>query len=420
MQLEKLKNIIQSSNVNFLLGSGLSKPYLATLANIENWLTECQSVTDEKTRNLIEDALKIEYVESVMKPCLYRPQEKNGENVKEDEEAKKAKDLRETEIAYQKFLSIWNYIISHRGSGLWGKQINLFTTNIDPFVEEAAERLGLEFNNGFKGVLNPVFREESFNAIVAKLSPLYQKSSEIPTFNYLKIHGSINWKTGDNQGKILYDRGLSVLENVVRCIREYPCEYQIMKRAREAVEGVLKGNTRKVTLKDLKDAAEFCLREEKSPCKENEKKMQSFRDAYDKLVMIHPRKTKFRETVLDLHFYELMRLYANALERASTCLFVAGFSFADEHIAQITLRAAVANPTLLILVFAYDADERGRISSRLGTSHNNNIVVLSPQEFWDSQGQEFRESMKEQGSCERFDLNSINKYVFESIKKLID
>jgi hypothetical protein len=34
-QLEQIKNVIQDCNLNFLLGSGLSSPYLKTLGNIE-------------------------------------------------------------------------------------------------------------------------------------------------------------------------------------------------------------------------------------------------------------------------------------------------------------------------------------------------------------------------------------------------
>lgn len=48
-----------------------------------------------------------------------------------------------------------------------------------------------------------------------------------------------------------------------------------------------------------------------------------------------------------------MRIYSNALERENSILFVMGFSFADEHIAKITQRAADTNPTLQIVVFAY-------------------------------------------------------------------
>ena len=48
MNLDKLKNIIQSSHINFLFGAGLSCPYLKTLGDIETWLTQCASIEDEQ------------------------------------------------------------------------------------------------------------------------------------------------------------------------------------------------------------------------------------------------------------------------------------------------------------------------------------------------------------------------------------
>ena len=70
MRIDKLRNIIQSSHVNFLLGSGLSCPYLKTLASIETWLTDTNNIANEKERLLVQDNLFIKYVEDVMKPCL--------------------------------------------------------------------------------------------------------------------------------------------------------------------------------------------------------------------------------------------------------------------------------------------------------------------------------------------------------------
>ena len=129
--------------------------------------------------------------------------------------------------------------------------------------------------------------------------------------------------------------------------------------------------------------------------------------------MINPRKAKFRETVLDLHFYELMRLYANALEKPTTCLFAMGFSFADEHIAQITRRAVASNPTLLVIIFAYDDGAKEAIQECIGESNNNNnIIILSPKEFKAAQDEEGKNAVEE---LKVFDLASINKYVFGQI-----
>ena len=56
----------------FLFGSGLSCPFLSTLGNVEQWLTEL-STTDKDsptTRNAIETNILVKYVENVMFPCI--------------------------------------------------------------------------------------------------------------------------------------------------------------------------------------------------------------------------------------------------------------------------------------------------------------------------------------------------------------
>ena len=83
---------------------------------------------------------------------------------------------------------------------------------------------------------------------------------------------------------------------------------------------------------------------------------------------------------MDYHFYELMRIYANALEKENAILFVAGFSFADEHIASITKRAADRNPTLQIVIFAFSNDEEDSFKTKLCINSlclNNNITIIT-------------------------------------------
>ena len=302
LTLDKLTNIIQSSHINFLFGAGLSRPYLTTLGDIETWLTDCATIENGRVRQITEDNLKITYVEGVMKPCL--------DAISMDE---KPEELQEVEAAYRDFLKIWNHIISRRGSTLLSKQVNIFTTNIDPLLEGVAEDLGIEFNNGFKGMMRPVFREEAFSTIVSKVSPLYQRTSELPTFNYLKMHGSVNWRHKENSAEIFYDGHLETLAKVVECMEKYPPLYRAIERMRPGFE-----------LKELEEAVEDSISlagpesEEGSDAwkgrstgsawfpSDRNKQMQSFREAYDELVMINPRKAKFRETVLDLHFYDAL------------------------------------------------------------------------------------------------------------------
>ena len=383
------------------------------MGNIETWLTECATIEDESVRKITEDNLKITYVEGVMKPCL--------DAISMDE---KPKELEGVENAYRDFLRIWNHIISRRGSSLLSKQVNIFTTNIDPIVEGVAEDLGVEFNNGFKGMMRPAFREEAFSSIVSKVSPLYQRTSELPTFNYLKMHGSVNWRHKENSAEIFYDGSLDILKKVVGCIKEYPPQHRVIEPQKpgfdlKALEMAVKNSIGSVAPESLegRDIEEEIPTESLSIDSASSELMRSFREAYDELVMINPRKAKFRETVLDLHFYELMRLYANALEKPTTCLFAMGFSFADEHIAQITRRAVASNPTLLVIIFAYNDGAKAAIQKCIGKSNHNNIIILSPEEFKAAQDEEGKKSVEE---LKVFDLASINKYVFGQIRNRIN
>lgn len=109
--------------------------------------------------------------------------------------------------------------------------------------------------------------------------------------------------------------------------------------------------------------------------------MTAFMAAYEKLlVMVNPTKDKFRDTLINQTYYELLRLFANELEKENTVLFVMGFSFADEHIHEIVLRAANSNPTLIVNIFAHSNAAKVEILGRFPSAEirNNNILVHAP------------------------------------------
>lgn len=387
--IKNLKQLIQSSHINFLYGSGLSRDYLSTLGNIEKLLTETSEATiEDKQKNIIKSSLFATYVETVMEPCL-------SEKIKGNQD-----EYDKTFQEYVRFLNSINHIISRRNVNLIDKQINLFTTNIDDFMEKAAEKTMVEFKDGFKGHIEPVFSEDSFSTIKSKSSTLYQNNSPIPVFNLLKIHGSINWMTKENS-EITYDAKLSLIRDLSEALNEQ-FKKQLIKITDESKINEI-----------VKKALENDL-----PYKDGD--FNHFNQLYSKLVMINPTKAKFRETVIDYHFYELMRIYSNALERSSSLLIVAGFSFADEHIANITMRAANANPTLQVIIFAYNGDAKKNIKSILGKKGicNNNISIISPEDFKAAAIRENPDT-KEFDGLECFDFKSINDFVFDKLVSII-
>lgn len=418
-QLGQLRNVVQSSHINFLFGSGLSCPFLSTLNSIERLLTNAQQINDNKLKQIVEASLFAEYFSSVMYPCV--TEHITGE----------LKEKYDIVISnYTEFLRIWNAIMSHRSTSLLDKTVNIFTTNIDNLVETAAEKLKLEFNDGFHGHLHPIFREDSFNNVLTKISPIYQNLAQIPIFNYIKLHGSINWiESTIESGYLTYDRSLDLIRKIQDCLKNVPEGHLISKIA--PLE----------TIDSLKEKAENIAQGDDYVLP---KEITEFMDTYKELVMIHPRKTKFKESVIDSHFYELMRRFSNALEQTNAILFVSGFSFADEHIAKITMRAANTNPTLQIIVFAYTDEKVMEIENNLnlaGSAINHNIQIMSPQLYYEAQDEKTREKLdkqcfrtiqkikmdedgktksKQQVTFQPFSLKVLNNVVFNKLRAIVE
>lgn len=385
MTLDILRNFIQSSNINFLYGSGISRPYLSTLGNIEKWLTKVAEGDGKETyKDVIKASLYKAYCDGVILKNHYFYHDK---------------DFLETKSAYTDFFSVCNELMNKRNAQLLNKQINLFTTNIDLLAEETLEKSGIELNDGFRGTLKPAYNESNFQISLSKSSMQFHKQAEVPMFNLIKVHGAVNWKEQD--GTIRSDTMLM-----------YYVQQALDKIDKDYFVNLYKVDGTEKTYDEVKtEADDIALHLPNNA-------YDMFFDAYNQIVMINPTKDKFRTSVLDYHFYELMRIYSNALERENSILFVMGFSFADEHIAKITQRAADTNPTLQIVVFAYSDKDLETYKKNLGIEHgcsNNNILILTPSSFKESNQDKYKELSE---SVENFDLKTIN-LLFKEISKNI-
>lgn len=56
-----------------------------------------------------------------------------------------------------KLSNYWNSLLNKRHSHILKKQLNIFTTNIDLMIEDAANGMGIELNDGFRGSINPIY-----------------------------------------------------------------------------------------------------------------------------------------------------------------------------------------------------------------------------------------------------------------------
>lgn len=168
---KELKEIIQSGHINLLIGSGCSLDYLATLNDIEN------KMNVDATR---EEAQKDYY-------RLIRKSKAALDGVRETDATEKDK-LAKTQLNYDLFLGFWADTIARRSLHIVNKQVNIFTTNFDMFVESSCERLGIPYNDGFAGQISPSFSVANFNKVQKYKSLQFDNTSDIPLFNIIKLH----------------------------------------------------------------------------------------------------------------------------------------------------------------------------------------------------------------------------------------
>lgn len=392
MKIKELIQYIQSANINFMIGSGASRPYLATLGSIETWLT--QLAEDRKSEKaeyaVIEASIYKAFYETVIMP----------NHLISDIDA----SYTETKNNYKTFLAAWNGIMNKRNSRIHSKQVNLFTTNVDLMFEHSSTGMGIELNDGFQGSVEQLYDESNFMKSVNKTSLHFQYVSEIPVFNLMKVHGSINWAQTGNTG---IKNNTFWYWNIEKAIKAIPSDKFI------EIHHILPDGTQKEkTYDELVVEARALAIDDTSIYDE-------FLKLYKSLIIVNPTKHKFEETVMDFHFYELMRMYANALEKENTLLFAAGFSFADEHIASITKRAADVNPTLQIIVFAFNDAEEDSFKKRLGLMPacvNNNISILTPSKFKQDNPEDEYKALVD--TITFFDMKTISN-VFNYIEKHI-
>jgi hypothetical protein len=104
-----------------------------------------------------------------------------------------------------------------------------------------------------------------------------------------------------------------------------------------------------------------------------------------------------------------LRIYANELEKDNSILFVLGFSFADEHIRDLTIRVANSNPTLIIYVFAYSNRTRDNLNTILVPSaRHNNIKIISPEVHSITGKEEFK-----------YGFSEINSKIFKPLERKV-
>ena len=170
--LGKLKRMFSSSNINVLIGSAFSLPYLKTLKDIEKSL----SAAIESGNRTEEFKVKEEFFNQSIAPVI-------GIDVNESSFAEK-----------RQFIKTLADIISLRETSMVHKIINIFTTNYDNILETAMEMNHIDYFDGFSGRISPKFSTANYGKLICRQTELTGRISESVSCNLFKMHGSLYWK----------------------------------------------------------------------------------------------------------------------------------------------------------------------------------------------------------------------------------
>ncbi|MDD4437968.1 MAG: SIR2 family protein, partial [Tissierellia bacterium] len=169
----------------------------------------------------------------------------------------------------------------------------IFTPNYDLAFENACEKIGVSYNNGFRGVHMRKFDPDTFSNETYIKQDSVEKGKRIATYlNIYKLHGSISWQYAENINDLY--------------------------------------NLKEIQISDTLKKSDFSL---------------------DSL-MIFPIQTK-KSYSLDLPYSELFRNLSKCLTESQNTLVIIGYSFLDEHINDI-IRTGLYNPNLTMIIHSYD------------------------------------------------------------------
>lgn len=299
-----LKEIIQSGHINLLIGSGASKPYLPTLEKIE--------------AEMNADATKLK-AQKEYYGIVKKSKSVLDESMETDTAEKKK--LSDTKDTYDKFIRFWTETLSNRYLNIVNKQVNVFTTNFDMFIEDSCERLEVPYNDGFSGQLKPRFRVANFNKVQKYKSLQFDNTSDIPLFNIIKVHGSTSW--------------MAVNEDIV---------YSDGSHISNELDG---------------------------------KQDEEFQAGYNKIAVVNPNAEKHFATVLDINYASMLRKFTLELEKENSVLLVFGFSLEDKHIKDLLYGVMKSNPTLMVVYFSFSPYDE--LSDLKEEAKNANLYIITPE-----------------------------------------
>ncbi|MFS9142928.1 SIR2 family protein [Streptococcus infantis] len=193
--IKQLRYFAMTKRLNFLIGSGTSVPAIPLMSFFKS-----KDISDEEANNLLSDKVK-----AVSMKVL-----EDTSNASDEE------NIKAVLKRYSEFIKVILQLLYHANSRQVTKNINIFTTNYDLFIEKSLDELmkyeSFVFNDGGNGYFNRILDSANYNKSVAYRGLNDNYLNELPTLSLIKPHGSMNWER-DQEDNILIRQ--SVVENPV-------------------------------------------------------------------------------------------------------------------------------------------------------------------------------------------------------------
>lgn len=344
---KRLTDLFSGARVNFLIGSGFSKPFLETLGDLEDIQTHLSRLSMEpKEKMVLTGYLLWIYFCN----CMYAMADVHAEEL----------------VEQRRFANIIYRLMNERSTPVLSKQINIFTTNYDPILELVFDaNRNIAYNDGFEGRINPYFSSSNFSKMIYRQAIFSNNKVEVPVVNILKMHGSLTWNRIPETDSIGYCNYREKLHRFYHRNKDF-FDRQIIDKMNAILKNENGKNIPELTL-ELSDVTKGST---------IQGSLQEFFENYtEELQIVNPTKEKFDTTIMNIAYHELIRIFSNELEKENSVLLVYGFSFQDEHILEITKRSIV-NPTLQIYIFCYDDESAKEMMEHFQVAKNHNIFLL--------------------------------------------
>lgn len=347
-----LSELMSGKNVNFLIGSGASVPMFRTLSLGE----ECRSledlISDDNLEPGVRNFLYVMYYLLWIRPMVETEQYMGSDD---------------TTSNYTNFVKLLINFLEHE-SNERPKRINLFTTNYDLNFEHTFDRIAKEsnvyFNDGGAGFINRTLSTKNYNITMQHSGVMDNYRREVPCINLLKMHGSVSWKSENNN--VLIDYSDNYRNKWLNCfVKKEEHDKLIDAFLKKLIQFCSAYKKR-----DLLPSEEELLNEIRGIVQNiDHEALKRFVTLIRSLPIINPDQWKFRDTVLEQHYYQTIRSFSYEMEKKNSILIVFGFSFADEHILEIFLRS-LSNPTLQVIIVCYSKGTKESLKKIIGEHRN--------------------------------------------------